>query len=432
MARSIPFTNVQSGHTGSGNNFASNFQGTNTELNNIIPNPKPADVPTTSSSSGSSGPTAAERAAAAKAKKRARAKAAADAAAKAKANLYNPMLTSFKSPAQIRKEAEDLAIAGSASEQSLRDANLAQQTGITGLTTGLSNRLQGLSNDYQTGVSGLGAVYNTISQNAQDLGGAALAAGGATSSTLVPGKDNALGVQMAAFGAVPGVAAAAAEQQGAQMRYASTADLTKQLAARSNQVSSDTAKYIRDLQGQEYNKAIAQITSDQNNARLNLDANYKAGMLGVAQTNAQTKIGQLARQAAKDAKAGKASASIIKSVQKGLLSDPNALTEPVSSTTDYTWTFAVGNAGEVAKGVGPNRDAAIQNAIASGSMDQSVVTQNQGNAGWGTQGDPVSVIPKRDVVHSQVMKLLVNAGMSVKKANAWISAFLPNIAKLPN
>jgi hypothetical protein len=154
-------------------------------------------------------------------------------------------------------------------------------------------------------------------------------------------------------------------------------------------------------------------------------------MLGVAQTNAQTKIGQLNRQIQKDKNAGKSSKSTIRTVQKGLLANPTSWTDPTYSSSDYEWTFAVGN-GQTATGVGPDRNTAINNAKASGALTDAVITQNRGNSAWGTQGNPVKTIPKYEDVHTQLVNILVNAGMNPNKANAWIATFMPGVARLPH
>lgn len=371
-------------------------------------------------------PTAAERKAA-RAKKIADQKAA---NAEAKANKDNPLLTPYKSPAQLRTEAANLAALSVASEDSLRQQQALQETGLTGLTTALTNRLSGVSNDYAGMLRGLQGTYGNVAAGATSAGETALAAAGAPTSTPVAGANPLMASNFAALGAVPATYAGSAQLTGAQLVGGSRAALQKSLTDRANTVSANTAKYLQQLRDTEYNKAIAKVTAEQNNARLNLDTQYKGGMLGVAQTNAQTKIDQYNRQVAKDQKAGKPAATTIKTIQKGLLSNPTSWTDPTYSSNDYEWTFAIGN-GQTATGVGPDRNAAINNAKASGALTDVAITQNQGNSSWGTQGNPVKVIPKYDDVHTQLVNILVNAGMGAKGANAWIATFMPGVAKLP-
>jgi len=290
--------------------------------------------------------------------------------------------------------------------------------------------LSGVSNDYAGMLRGLQGTYGNIAAGATSAGETALAAAGAPTTTPVAGADPQMASNFAALGAVPATYAGAATLTGAQLVGASKAKLQDALIARSNTVSANTAKYLQQLRDTEYNKAIAKVTAEQNAARLGVDAQYKAGQLGVAQTNAQTKIGQLNRQIEKDNKAGKTAASTIKTVQRGILANPNTWTEPTYSSNDYEWTFALGE-GKTATGIGPDRNSAIKNALDSGSLTADLFELNKGNSAWGMQGDPVKVIPKYADVQAQLMSILVNAGMAPKKASAWIATFMPGVARLP-
>jgi len=350
--------------------------------------------------------------------------------AAARANKYNPLFTRYKSPAELRAEAAELAALSVASEESLKSQQALQETGLTGLTTALSNRLSGVSNDYAGMLRGLQGTYGNVAAGATSAGETALAAAGAPTSTPVAGADPQMASNFAALGAVPATYAGAANLTGAQLIGGSRAALQKSLTDRANTVSANTAKYLQQLQDTEYNKAIANVTAEQNAARLGVDTQYKAGMLGVAQSRAQTAAGQLTRQIEKDKKAGKSSASTIKSVKKGILTNPNKWTEPVNSLNDYEWTFALGE-GKTAIGIGSDRATAIKNAQDSGSMTAADFELNKGNSAWGTQGDPVKIIPKYDDVHAQLMNLLTDAGMTTVNASRWITRFMPGVANLP-
>ena len=390
---------------------------------------KPKDPTPTGSGSTPSTPaklTAAEKKAA-RAKRIAEQKAA-NAAARAEKN--NPLLAPYKSPAELRKEAAELAALSVASEESLRTQQGLQETGLTGLTTALSNRLSGVSNDYAGMLRGLQGTYGNVAAGATSAGETALAAAGAPTSTPVAGADPQMASNFAALGAVPATYAGAATLTGAQLIGGSKAKLQDALIARSNTVSANTAKYLQQLRDTEYNKAIAKVTAEQNAARLGVDAEYKAGQLGVAQSRAATAAGQLNRQILKDQKAGKSTGSTIKTVKRGILANPNTWTEPTYSSNDYEWTFALGE-GKTATGIGPNRNAAITNAQNSGSMTAADLELNKNNSAWGIQGDPVKVIPKYEDVYAQLMSILVNAGDTPKKASAWIATFMPGVARLP-
>lgn len=384
------------------------------------------------SSSGGGGSTTPDKLTAAE-KKAARAKKiaaqkAANAAARAEKN--NPLLTAYKSPAELRKEAAELAALSVASEESIKAQQALQETGLTGLSTALGNRLAGLNTEYQATLGGLGNAYGQTAANTAAATNEQLIASGAPSSVAPVGANPMLANTIALLGAVPSQYAATAAATGAQLVGSSRAALSKSLTDRANTVSQNTAKYLLALRDTEYNKAIAKVTAEQNAARLGVDAEYKAGQLGVAQTNAQTAIGQLNRQILKDQKAGKSTGSTIKSVKRGILANPNTWTEPTYSSNDYEWTFALGD-GKTATGIGPNRNAAITNAQNSGSMTAADLELNKNNSAWGIQGDPVKVIPKYEDVYAQLMSILVNAGDTPKKASAWIATFMPGVARLP-
>jgi len=386
----------------------------------------------TSSGGGGGGSTTPDKLTAAE-KKAARDKKIADqkaANAAARAEKNNPLLAPYKSPAQLRKEAADLAAFSVASEDSLRSQQALQETGLTGLSTALGNRLGGLNTEYRATLSGLGNAYGGSAAATTAATNEQLIASGAPSSVAPVAANPMLGNTIALFGAVPSQYATTAAATGAQLVGSSRAALQKSLTDRANTVSANTAKYLLALRDTEYNKAIAKVTAEQNAARLGVDAEYKGGQLGVAQSRAATAAGQLTRQIEKDKKAGKTAGSTIKTVQRGILANPNSWTEPTYSSNDYEWTFAVGP-GQTATGIGPDRDTAIKNAQASGALTADVVVQNRGNSSWGTQGNAVKVIPKYEDVQAQLMSILVNAGMGPKKASAWIATFMPGVARLP-
>lgn len=350
--------------------------------------------------------------------------------AAARANKYNPLVTRYKSPAELRAEAAELAALSVASEESLRTQQGLQETGLTGLSTALGNRLAGLNTEYQATLGGLGSAYGQTAANTAAATNEQLIASGAPASVAPVGANPMLANTTALLGAVPSQYAATAAATGAQLVGSSRAALQKSLTDRANTVSANTAKYLQQLRDTEYNKAIAKVTAEQNAARLGVDAEYKAGQLGVAQTNAQTAIGQLNRQILKDQKAGKTAGSTIKTVKRGILANPNTWTEPIYSSTDYEWTFALGE-GKTATGIGPNRNAAITNARNSGAMTAADLELNKNNSAWGMQGDPVKIVPKYEDVYAQLMSILVNAGDTPKKASAWIATFMPGVARLP-
>ncbi len=206
----------------------------------------------------------------------------------ARRNRFNPLLTPFKTPAQLREEAIRLAEIGAPSEASLREQQAREEAGLTGLTTATAGALQNILGETQAGLRAFGDVYGRVGAGATSAAESALAAAGAPTSVAptVSEADRArLGSQLAAYSApllgLPG----AAQATGQRLIGASQANLAKALTQRASQISSDTAKYLQQLQGLEYEKAVAQETARQNAARLGLSAEEAQRDYEIAQAN---------------------------------------------------------------------------------------------------------------------------------------------------
>ena len=381
---------------------------------------------TTATAAAAPGKTAAEKAAAKKAaQKKAAEKRKAEAAAAAAA-ARNPLNQPFKTPNEIRAEAARLAALGSVSEEALRTESAAQQRDISGLSTALTGRLAGLGSEYAATLGGLTSQYGQLAGQAQSAGESAAAAAGAPTS-IAPGASPTVATTMAALGAIPATYAPAAAMRGAMLGGEARAALTKALADRATKVSSDTAKYLYQLQQDEYQKAIAQETSAQNAARLGLS--QQSAEFGQQVDLAQLEQGQqridiqaqrAAAQIQKDIAAlGVKNAKAIQTAKSKLLTTPFKWTKPKQVPTgEYTFTFEVGDKKYSSTG----RNAEEAKARLGSAINQNLVYPVK-------QGKEIikSVAPNNEDVIKLVLPSLVTAGMKPKNARLWILKNILNV-----
>ena len=236
-----------------------------------------AEDPVSVNTGGGSATVAADTSAADKARRRARARArarekaarraAADAAAYKKRNEFNPLLQKYLSPEELRKQASDLALLGAPSEESLKAQGAQQVAGITGLTNALQARLGGVNTQNIASIAGLGQLYKDIAGQTQSAGSSAVAASGAAPA-LAAGGNPMVAANLANLTAQTAGLVPAAGAIGAGLTAEAGSNLTKALALRANKVSDDTARYLLQLQNQEYTKATALETLKQNAALL--------------------------------------------------------------------------------------------------------------------------------------------------------------------
>ena len=385
-----------------------------------------------SSSSGTNAPAATGLTAAEK--KAARQKAAAErkaAAAAAAAAARNPLNQPFKTPNEIRAEAARLAALGSVSEESLRTESAAQQRDISGLSTALTGRLAGLGSEYAATLGGLTSQYGQLAGQAQSAGESAAAAAGAPTS-IAPGASPTVATTMAALGAIPATYAPAAAMRGAMLGGEARSALTKALADRATKVSSDTAKYLYQLQQDEYQKAIAQETSAQNAARLGVDSQYKAGMLGVAQSRAETaaEANAIKRESnairLQIAAAGGTGAKAIQAAQRGLLGSADTYVRGFTSASgDSTYNVTL-------KPREPTGDIKVVPIVAASPEEaREKAAKLYGTSGAGGPGSDVAdvvldrantstIAPTPKEVIARTIGLLTIAGMTPKAARRWI------------
>jgi len=396
------------------------------------------NAPATYSSSSSSsrntgGKTAAQRAAERRAaqKRRAEERAAAEAAKR------NPLTAPFKTPAELRREAADLAALSVASEDILRQQQAREEVGLTGLKDALSARLGDIAAQQRAGLEGFGSLYSRLAGSAQTAGGAALAAAGADPG-LAAGANPLVAGQLLNLSAPLMGYQPAAEAIGQRLIGASQGALSKALMDRASQLSANTAKYLRDLQDTQLQRAISQGTLAQNQARLGLSAeqeawNQKVDAAKLAQTN--TRIAQTwAKINDARLKAGGSGTKAIASVKKTILADPTKWTEPTSvfsgtNTYKIVVDTALGGPQEfTVQGASP------EDALASAKAKYPSVASNPNvTTGNLTYVGPVQSqeLPKRGEVTTRLVNQLVNAGMSRANAIKWVNVNLPDLARLP-
>lgn len=368
------------------------------------------------------GKTAAQRAAErrAAAKKRREERAAARAAAEAAKR--NPLTAPFKTPAELRKDAAELAAMGVGSEDALRATAAQQQAGLGGLTSALTGTLTGLADRTQAGLAGFGNLYSQLAGQAQSAGQSQAAAAGAPTS-IAPGASPTMASNLANLAAPTMGYAPAAAVTGAQMQGAVTANLTKALMDRSSKLSADTAKYLYQLKSDELQRAISQGTLAQNEARLGLSAenqtwDQKMDLAGLnlrqqsLNLQAQTAAAKIQKDLASIAGKG---AKKIESAKSRILFDVTKWTQP-KKVNSGTYEFKFSSPAGDLSAVGTSADDAWQNAIANKQ------TQPGTRYATFTQGDEIKkdVPPTNEDVIKMLQPILVGAGMKPKNARAWI------------
>ena len=352
--------------------------------------------------------------------------------AAARANKYNPLVTRYKSPAELRAEAAELAALSVASEDSLRSQQALQETGLTGLSTALGNRLAGLNTEYQATLGGLGSAYGRTAANTAAATNEQLIASGAPSSVAPVGANPMLANTIALLGAVPSQYAATAAATGAQLVGASQNTLSKALTDRANTVSANTAKYLLALRDTEYNKAIANVTAEQNAARLGVDSQYKAGMLGVAQTNAQTKIDANAIKRENNvlkreiAAAGGTGKKAIRAAQRGLLGSAKTYVAGITSASgDSTYSVTL-NPRDPMDDIKTIPIVAANPEEAKKKAAKLYGTSSAGGPGYDIadvvldRANSSTVVPTKEQVIQRTIGFLTMPGMNPNAARQWI------------
>jgi hypothetical protein len=333
---------------------------------------------------------------------------------------YNPLYSKFKTPSELRKEAAELAAMGVGSEDALKSVAAQQQAGLGGLTSALTGTLTGIADRTQASLAGFGNLYSQLAGQAQSAGQSQAAAAGAPTS-IAPGASPTMASNLANLSAPTMGYAPAAAVTGAQMVGAVTANLTKALMDRSSRLSADTAKYLRDLQDTEIQRAISQGTLAQNEARLGLTAEEnewerQVDAARIQQGNQRLSIQaqKAAAQIQKDlANSTADAAKNIKDAKGDILLNVQKWTKPKTvKTGEYNWKITIGD--NTYSSTGRTVDEAKRNL--GSAIDQAVEIDGY------TQGREVSrsVVPNNEDVIRVLQPILVNAGMTPRNARAWI------------
>lgn len=398
-----------------------------------------AAASTPAAASTTNAKTEAEKRKAAAEKRKAEREAARQAAADAAFNKYNPLMTKFQSPADIRKQAEDLAALGAPSEESIRQLGAQQIAGIGGLTAALQGRLADVNTQSQASVAGLSQLYRDIAAQAQGAGTSAAAAAGAggagVAAPVAAGGTPTVVPALQSYAAQTTNLAPAAGVVGAGLEAQARSGLTKSLLDRANTISSDTAKYLNQLQQQEYQKATGIETIRQNAALLGLKKDtlaantaYQSGRLAASNTANQIKLMQLQRQTKADQmKFGQNSAKPVNNLLQSILTSADT----IGTTQDRpdpsglrSYTVKVQDA------LGAMKDETVY------ALNPQAAVASLGNAR--IVGQPIdngiktiTVAPSKSQLLNQYGRMIVQASngrWSLPKAQAWLIANVPNIA----
>lgn len=345
---------------------------------------------------------------------------------------YNPFTAPFKTPAELRAEAARLAALGSPTEQSLREQQQREEAGLTGLTTATAGALQNILGETQAGLRAFGDVYGRVGAGVTSAAESALAAAGAPTSVAptVSEADRArLGSQLAAYSApllgLPGAAAAT----GQRLIGASQANLAKALAQRASQISSDTAKYLRQLQQEEIDRAIAQTTAEQNAARLALseqgqqfEQQVDMANLGLRGQTVQQGWARIDQQLQQDiAKAGKDRRKKIQSAKDSILENIKDWTGTQTVSTGegvYDVTVDMGLTGGGPKAV----QVVATSPEAARQIAQNTYQNRPVSSVIFVRENQIQRAPTAQEIRRTLVARLVNAGMKRKAATQWVNA----------
>jgi hypothetical protein len=335
---------------------------------------------------------------------------------------YNPLNAEFKTPAQLRKEAAELAALSVASEDILRQQQAREEAGLTGLTSALSGRLGDIAAQQTAGLQGFGSLYGRLAGSAQTAGGAALAAAGADPG-LAAGANPLVAGQLANLSAPLMGYQPAAEAIGQRLIGASQGALGKALMERSAQLSANTAKYLRDLQDTEIQRAVSQGTLAQNEARLGLTAEENQWERQVDTQRLQQGWQRLAQSAANaGAKAGKDKAKAIKNTKAQILADLDQWTGATVPTGKFEYTVYFTDPIDGLKKL-PKTFVAMSEAEAI-EQAKSSVPQNRVDTISAEKGEEQLGQPTAQQIIRQISAQLVNQGMSRRNAQAWVRKFV--------
>ena len=289
--------------------------------------------------------------------------------------------------------------------------------------------------------AGLADIYSQIAAQSQAAGNTAAAAAGGPTGLAAGGNpmvaSNAANLNAQTMGLVP-----AAGFQGNVFSNQASSALTKALVDRATNVSSDTAKYLKQIQDQAYVKATGQQTIAQNAALLGIKQDtlnsqnvYRQGQLQNTADSNQIKLLQYQRQVKADLmKYGGTSRKPLESAMKRILDQQISLTASSDKPTGLN-TYQVQVVDPITQSLstktvyGADAASAVTNTLGAG-------VQISGQAvPMGPQ--TISQPPNKTQLVSSLASQLVLASRKTKnpwtmaKATKWILANSPSIAALP-
>lgn len=347
---------------------------------------------------------------------------------------YNPFTAPFKTPAELRAEAARLAALGSPTEEALRAEQMREEAGLAGLTGGLTGALGGVREAQTAGLAGLTSLYGQLSGAVQGAAQSAAAAAGAPTDIAATGTPTAV-ASFLPTAAGPGLGAAVRAYEtvapiiGAQMVGASRANLAKALTQRASQISSDTAKYLRQLQQEEVDRAIAQTTAQQNAARLALseqgqqfEQQVDMANLGLRGQTVQQGWARIDQQLQQDvAKAGKDRRKKIQSAKDSILENIKDWTGTQTVSTGegvYDVTVDMGTIGGGPKAV----QVVATSPEAARQIAQNTYQNRPVSSVIFVRENQIQRAPTPQEIRRTLVARLVNAGMNRKAATQWVNA----------
>ena len=349
----------------------------------------------------------------------------------------NPLNAPFKTPAQLRAEAQRMAELSVTPEETLREEQRKQEAGLGAVTGTAAGVLGGYQQQVAGGLGGLASMYQNLAGQARGAGGEALAAAGVSPSD-VPAASAAVPAQFANLAALTSGYVPAAVATGQRLIGESKAGLSRALAERSSALSQNMGKFLQDLQQQEYEKAVAREASAQNAARLGLaereyetDVAFRSEELdlkrqGLALEGQKILAGiekESVKAAAKVKGEGAKRRAKIKSVQDQILAGLGDLFTPAEYPTNrskYKVNYIIPKTG-----IDQAKTGSVEIEATNPQNAQDIFAETYPGFAFANATSLGLVteyrLPKTDEVRLSVVKSLIKAGMSRKGAERFVT-----------
>lgn len=349
----------------------------------------------------------------------------------------NPLNAPFKTPAQLRAEAQRMAELSVTPEATLREEQRKEEEGLGAISGTAAGVLGGYQQQVLGGLQGLGQLYSGLAGSARTAGEEAVAAAGAAPS-IAPTGTATVPAEFANVAAGTSGYVPAAVTTGQRLIGTSRSNLSRALAERSSALSQNMAKFLQDLQQQEYEKAIAQEASAQNAARLGLAEREYETDVAFRSAELDLKRQGLALEGQKilagiEKEAIKAAAKVtgeknkkrtkIKSTQDQILAGLDDLFVPAeypTNRTKYKVNYVIPSTGydQAKTGSVEIEATSLQNA-------QDVFAETYPGFAFANATSLGLVTeyrrPNTNEVRLSLVKSLIKAGMSRKAAERWVT-----------